>query len=427
MAFKLALSAGHYMGNTKRCLKSLDPNETREWWLNDRVADKIEEQLAAYDGIEILRLDDTTGKKDVSLSTRSNSSNKWGADFYLAIHHNAGINGGSGGGIVAYIYNGAVSAVTKEWQRDLYNELIRLTGLKGNRSTPLNRADLHECREPYAPAVLLELGFMDSKTDVPIILTDEFATKCATACVNVIVKRANLKAKQVQPVTNKTYELFTTVNTYRSASDAKEKKNNVGTYTAGTYYVYNKYPDGVDGMLNITKDSTGSKAGSWINPSENTTPIVENTTKDNASTTEKPSVTYQVYTNGKWYSEITGYNTTNSMGYAGVMGSDISGLRVKLSNGNKVTIRSHIKGRMKSSWLSEVTAWNNTSNGYSGIYGKGIDCVAMKADGCTLRYRVHVKGGSWLSWVSNYNINDYNNGLAGAYGKVIDAIQIDVV
>lgn len=273
MAFKLALSAGHYMNTAgKRCLKSLDKNETREWWLNDRIADKIQSQLSAYDGIEILRLDDTTGKTDVSLTTRSDNSNKWGADFYLAIHHNAGIHGGSGGGIVAYIYNGTVSAVTKEWQKELYNELIRLTGLKGNRATPLAASNLHECREPYAPAVLLELGFMDSKVDVPIILTDDFATKCATACVNVIVKRAGLKKKTTQTTTTttvKAYKVVTTVKRYSSAADAKAKKNSVGTYEAGTYYFYNKYPNGVDGMYNISKDNTGKSAGSWINPAEN--------------------------------------------------------------------------------------------------------------------------------------------------------------
>ena len=52
--FKLVISAGHYLGNPKGCLKSLDPNETREWVLNDRVADKLEKILADYDGIEIL-------------------------------------------------------------------------------------------------------------------------------------------------------------------------------------------------------------------------------------------------------------------------------------------------------------------------------------------------------------------------------------
>jgi peptidoglycan hydrolase-like protein with peptidoglycan-binding domain len=36
---------------------------------------------------------------------------------------------------------------------------------------------------------------MDSKTDVPIILTDKFAEQVATACVEVIVKKAGLKKR----------------------------------------------------------------------------------------------------------------------------------------------------------------------------------------------------------------------------------------
>ena len=36
---KIAIDAGHGLYTEgKRCLKSLDPNETREWQLNERVA-----------------------------------------------------------------------------------------------------------------------------------------------------------------------------------------------------------------------------------------------------------------------------------------------------------------------------------------------------------------------------------------------------
>ena len=45
---KIALTAGHYLETAgKRCLKSLDKNETREWVLNDRICDKIEAKLKA--------------------------------------------------------------------------------------------------------------------------------------------------------------------------------------------------------------------------------------------------------------------------------------------------------------------------------------------------------------------------------------------
>ena len=202
MAFKIALTAGHYKNTAgKRCLKTLDPNETREWVLNDRIADKVEKLLQAYDGYLLIRTDDTTGENEITLTARTNAANNFKADIYISIHHNAGIGGGSGGGIVAYVWSGlnkVKHASTFEWQKALYDSLIKYTGLKGNRATPLATADHHETRETNMPAVLLELGFMDSKTDVPIILTEEYADKCAKAIVEVIVAKGELTEKKVE-------------------------------------------------------------------------------------------------------------------------------------------------------------------------------------------------------------------------------------
>jgi N-acetylmuramoyl-L-alanine amidase len=192
--FRIALTAGHYKYTAgKRCMKSLDPNETREWVLNNRIADKIEALLESnYTGYELLRTDDTTGEKDISLEARTNAANNFKADFYLSIHHNAGAKGTNAGGITSIVYTNP-SAKSIEWQKALYNALIDATGLRGNRSNPLPKSNLHEVRETKMPAVLLELGFMDSKADVPIILSEEYADKCAEAIVKVLVARGNLK------------------------------------------------------------------------------------------------------------------------------------------------------------------------------------------------------------------------------------------
>ena len=274
--FKLAIVAGHYMNTPgKRCAANLDSKQTREWWLNDRVVDYIIDGLSGYNGIDIKRLDDPTGKKDITLTERTSAANAWKADFYLSIHHNAGVNGGTGGGIVAFVYSNTTDSVTLAWQKELYNALIAKTGLKGNRATPMAKANLHECRETKMPAVLLELGFMDSKTDVPIILTDAFAKKCAEACVEVIVNRAKLTKKTTTATTTastaKTYKVVTAINKYSTAADAKAQKNaKADKLAVGTYYIFNKYPNGVDGMYNVSTDKTGASAGSWINPAENT-------------------------------------------------------------------------------------------------------------------------------------------------------------
>ena len=196
--FKIALTAGHYKYTSgKRCLKKLDKNETREWVLNDRICDKVEKLLKAYEGYSLLRTDDTTGEKAIEVADRVKAANKFGADIYIAVHHNAGIGGGKGGGIVAYVYP-KVDSTTKAWQKDLYNALIKHTGLKGNRATPLASSDLQELRETAMPAVLLELGFMDSATDVPVILTEEYADNCAKAIVEVLAKKGGLKKKPAE-------------------------------------------------------------------------------------------------------------------------------------------------------------------------------------------------------------------------------------
>lgn len=60
---------------------------------------------------------------------------------------------------------------------------------------------------------------------------------------------------------------------------------------------------------------------------------------------------------------------------------------------------------------------------YAGVIGTPITDVAVKFSEGTCKYRVHVKGGKWLPWVTGYNLKDDNNGYAGDK-KVIDAIQI---
>ena len=232
--FKIALNAGHGLYTAgKRCMKALDPMETREWRLNSRICEKVEQKLKAYTGYELLRLDDRTGKTDVALKTRTDKANNFKADFYLAIHHNAGVNGGSGGGIVSIIYTTA-GGKTAEWQKALYDNLIKHTGLKGNRSTPLPKMNLHECRESNMPAVLLELGFMDSKTDVPIILTESYADKCATAIVEVLAQKGGLKkVSNPTPVqSGKMYRVQVGAYSSKPNAEAMQKKLKAAGYDA---------------------------------------------------------------------------------------------------------------------------------------------------------------------------------------------------
>ena len=81
------------------------------------------------------------------------------------------------------------------------------------------------------------------------------------------------------------------------------------------------------------------------------------------------------------------------------------------NNSNKVTSLYQVYDNKKKAWLPNVKVG---SSDYAGNKGNNISGVYI--DNAT--YRVHQKGGKWLSWVTNRN--DY----AGNLGKSIDAIQI---
>ena len=191
----IALDAGHYYYTPgRRCMLQFDPNETREWVLNSNMAEHVEAELAKYD-CSVLRIDDRTGENQVTLAERNRLANAAGADYLLSIHHNGGIKGGNGGGIVVYVLPNA-DTISKQLQRAVYEATVKKTGLKGNRANPLATGNYSILSGAKQTAILGEYGFMDSRTDVPIIITDEFSSNCAAGIVEGLVSVAGLKKVQ---------------------------------------------------------------------------------------------------------------------------------------------------------------------------------------------------------------------------------------
>lgn len=190
----LALDAGHCMSTPgRRCSKEFDPAEHREWWLNDRVARYVAQRAAQYEGFNVLRVDDVSGQEDVLLATRCRRANAAGADFFLSIHHNGGINGGSGGGLVAFSYPDSTQG--KQWRDALYDAVLAAGKLRGNRASPKTTANFAVLRQTDMPAVLIEHGFMDSSTDVPVIISEGYAMLCGYAEADCIAQQFGLKLK----------------------------------------------------------------------------------------------------------------------------------------------------------------------------------------------------------------------------------------
>lgn len=200
--FRIAIDAGHYLKTPgRRVDKQLDPAQTREWVLNDRLARQLEMAALQYPGVEVLRVDDPTGKKNISLSARCKAANQWGADVYISIHHNAGIKLGKGGGIVAYCYKTGTKAA--QYRDAVYSACIAAGGLKGNRSNPTPEKGYYVLKNTKAPAVLMEYGFMDSRTDAPVILTEGYAALMGIATMEGIASVAGLSQEETQLCTVK--------------------------------------------------------------------------------------------------------------------------------------------------------------------------------------------------------------------------------
>ena len=194
--FKIAYGAGHNNATSNGIPTSIHTPRVNEWYLNDRVARYFAEAAKAYD-VELLRVDDPKGIEPTILANRVKKANDWGADFFLAIHHNAGINGGSGGGLVAYSYKeGTVGATYRE---AIYAACMAAGGLKGNRWDATQAEDFYVLKYTNMPAVLMEYGFMDSTTDVPVILTEEYAKAMGYATMEGIAKAAGLVKKDIPP------------------------------------------------------------------------------------------------------------------------------------------------------------------------------------------------------------------------------------
>lgn len=136
---------------------------------------------------------------------------------------------------------------------------------------------------------------------------------------------------------------------------------------------------------------------------------------------EKPTLTYRVYADGKWYSEVKGLSNI-----AGRKKQAISALAVKVSKGD-IKYRVHLRD---GDWLDWVDGYdiNDSNNGYAGILGKVIDAVQVEFSGVgdyKATYKVCGQGNNyWYDWQYNTEEDTKQDGYAGKNGKAIDRVQI---
>ena len=135
---------------------------------------------------------------------------------------------------------------------------------------------------------------------------------------------------------------------------------------------------------------------------------------------EKPTLTYRVYADGKWYNEVKGLSNI-----AGRAKQAISGVAVKVSEGN-LRYRVHL---LNGDWLPWVDGYDikDDINGYAGIKGKVIDAIQVEFSGVgdyKATYRVRKQGAGFWDWQHNTEEDSNQDGYAGLLGTKIDGVQI---
>lgn len=162
---KIAIDAGHGINTPGK----RTPDGEREWSFNNKVVLAAIEKLKSYKNVQILRLDDPTGNRDVPLSERTNKANAWGADVLVSAHHNA-LTGvwGSHGGVETFTQPGS-SKASVEIAKIIQPRITKAMGL---RDRGCKTSNLHMTRASKMPAILTEGGFMDSTTDIAALRSD---------------------------------------------------------------------------------------------------------------------------------------------------------------------------------------------------------------------------------------------------------------
>lgn len=150
---------------------------------------------------------------------------------------------------------------------------------------------------------------------------------------------------------------------------------------------------------------------------------VTTTTSGSSSNTIAVNATYKVYAGGKWYPEVQNLND-----YAGDAKNAIRGVAIKVDKGS-IKYRVHIKG---GSWYPYVTGYNTSDivNGYAGDCKKDIDAIEVyyiTPSGYTFKkakYRVAPIGCNYYEWQYDNETENGQDGYAGLFGKTFGKFQL---
>jgi len=119
----------------------------------------------------------------VSLSQRCDMANRWGADYFVSIHFNAG--GGHGIETYSIAPGGHADKLSVAIQKELIDQTCSTD--RGHKY-----ANFQVLRDTSMPAILTELGFVDSDSDSLKIPSEGYLHKCMRAITKGICEVAGV-------------------------------------------------------------------------------------------------------------------------------------------------------------------------------------------------------------------------------------------
>ena len=165
---KIAIDANHGLKNLGEIL----PEDNQDWMCNEKVVCATIDKLKTYKDVEILRVDDSTGKFDIPLNIRTNRAIEWDADVYVEIHNNTGIgNRRKSNSVESYSldllknYSSYKGSAYRSYPR-----IVRPMGKQDGRTISMN---FHVLRDSLMPVIVREGGFLNSEVDIIKLCNDK--------------------------------------------------------------------------------------------------------------------------------------------------------------------------------------------------------------------------------------------------------------
>lgn len=159
-----------------------------------------------------------TGDTDQGINAKVKEANDWGADYVVEIHHNAG---GGDGAEVYYSINGGKG---KTLAQNVLDAIVAIgqqsRGIK-TKTTSDGRNYFGIIRDTYAPAILVECAFLDSK-DYKIVDTAAGRKAMGEAIARGVLKTLGVKEKTAK--TSYTYKVQIGAFGKKANADALAKK-----------------------------------------------------------------------------------------------------------------------------------------------------------------------------------------------------------